>query len=460
MIKVEIIKKQTIKPSRPTPHNLRNYKFSLLDQLAVKFYVPVVLFYPTTAGVFPAGSTASSCLLFDHLKKSLSMTLTHLYPLAGRVEDVFTLLCNDDGALFVEARAVGENLSSVINHPRMETLCRLLPCDPGEWPSEVNDYAVLAVQVTAFPCGGIAVGACLWHGIADASTAATFLQTWATISRDGDGSKIGGGFVVDCSGIFAPRSVDVNQTVPWDGEAARTGKPVAKRFVFEGSKISTLREKLATASGGRNGGVMTSIPTRIEAVTAVIWAAFIAASRERNRDIKLHLLVTAVNLRKRMVPPLPLNSIGSTLHIALTAAAAAGERGASVDECRWRVQETIRKVKDPVMRAVYGGDGEGAPESLAEAMEKGSNIEKIGAEEVVGCLITTSWCRFRFYEADFGWGKPAWVANAAVGMNTVVFLDTADGEGVEAWIKMREEDMFRVEQNQDFATLVSSSQIV
>ncbi|XP_019193151.1 PREDICTED: vinorine synthase-like [Ipomoea nil] len=459
MIRVEIIQKQTIKPSRPTPHNLRDYKFSLLDQLAVKFYVPVVLFYPTTAGIFPAEeSTMSSSSLFDHLKESLSMTLTHLYPLAGRVKDVFTLRCNDDGALFVEARAVGENLSSVVSRPRMETLCRLLPCNPGEWPSKVNDYALLAVQVTEFPCGGIAVGACLWHGIADASTAATFLQTWATISRDGDDSKIGGGFVVDCSGIFAPRSVDVNQTVPWDGEAATKGQPVTKRFVFEGSKIATLREKLATSSGG----IIASIPTRIEALTALIWAAFIAASRERNRDLKLHLLVSAVNLRKRMVPPLPPNSIGSTLHIALAKLAAAGERGASVDECRRGVQESIRRVKDPVVREVYGG-GEGAPpESLAEAMEKGSNnIEiKVGAEEVVGCLITSSWCRFPFYEADMGWGKPMWVANAAVGMNTVVFLDTADGEGVEAWAKLREEDMFRLEQNQDFATLVSFTQTV
>nr|GMC70707.1 vinorine synthase-like [Ipomoea batatas] len=447
MIKVEIIKKQTIKPSNPTPHNLRDYKFSLLDQLAVKFYVPVVLFYPSAAGIFLAESTMSSSL-FDHLKKSLSMTLTHLYPLAGRVKDVFTLSCNDDGAMFVEARAVGEDLSSVVSHPRMETLCRLLPCNPGEWPSEVNDYAVLAVQVTEFRCGGIAVGACLWHGIADASTAATFLQTWATISRDGDDSKIGGGFVVDCSGIFAPRSVDVNQTVPWDGEAARKAQPVTKRFVFEGSKIATLRKKLATSSGG--------IITRIEALTALIWAAFIAASRERNRDLKLHLLVTAVNLRNRMVPPLPPNSIGSTLHIALAKLAAAE---ASVDECRQRVAESIRRVKDPLVREVYGGGGAGAPpESLAEAMEKGS--EKVGAEEGVGCLITTSWCRFPFYEADMGWGKPAWVANAAVGMNTVVFLDTADGEGVEAWAKLREEDMFRLEQNHDFATLVSLTQTV
>nr|GMC76978.1 vinorine synthase-like [Ipomoea batatas] len=404
MIKVEIIKKQTIKPSRPTPHNLRDYKFSLLDQLAVKFYVPVVLFYPTM-----------SSSLFDHLKKSLSMTLTHLYPLAGRVKDVFTLSCNDDGALFVEARAVGEDLSSVVSHPRMETLCRLLPCDPGEWPSEVNGYAVLAVQVTEFPCGGVAVGACLWHGIADASTAATFLQTWATISRDGDDSKIGGGFVVDCSGIFAPRSVDVNQTVPWDGEAAREGQPVTKRFVFEGSKIATLRKKLATSSGG--------ITTRIEALTALIWAAFIAASRERNRDLKLHLLAEAY-----------------------------------VDECRLRVAESIRRVKDPLVRAVYGGGAGAPPESLAEAMEKGS--EKVGVEEGVGCLITTSWCRFPFYEVDMGWGKPAWVANAAVGMNTVVFLDTADGEGVEAWAKLREEDMAKLEQNQDFATLVSLTQNV
>ena len=33
-------------------------------------------------------------------------------------------------------------------------------------------------------------------------------------------------------------------------------------------------------------------------------------------------------------------------------------------------------------------------------------IEK-GEEDV---FLFTSWCRFPFYEADFGWGKPVWIS--------------------------------------------------
>nr|GMN72954.1 hypothetical protein TIFTF001_055301 [Ficus carica]GMN72957.1 hypothetical protein TIFTF001_055303 [Ficus carica] len=45
-IKVEITRRETIKPSSPTPQHLRSVEFSIMDQLAPDFHVPLVLFYP------------------------------------------------------------------------------------------------------------------------------------------------------------------------------------------------------------------------------------------------------------------------------------------------------------------------------------------------------------------------------------------------------------------------------
>nr|GMN70976.1 hypothetical protein TIFTF001_055110 [Ficus carica]GMN70980.1 hypothetical protein TIFTF001_055111 [Ficus carica] len=39
-IKVEITRRETIKPSSPTPQHLRSVEFSIMDQLAPDFYVP------------------------------------------------------------------------------------------------------------------------------------------------------------------------------------------------------------------------------------------------------------------------------------------------------------------------------------------------------------------------------------------------------------------------------------
>ncbi|KAK7350253.1 hypothetical protein VNO77_08612 [Canavalia gladiata] len=71
VVKAEIVSKDTIKPSSPTPHHLRDFKISLLDQLAPpSFYVPVLLFYSAITDF----KTVS-----NKLKASLSDVLTIYY---------------------------------------------------------------------------------------------------------------------------------------------------------------------------------------------------------------------------------------------------------------------------------------------------------------------------------------------------------------------------------------------
>ncbi|GKA34735.1 vinorine synthase-like protein [Tanacetum coccineum] len=58
----------------------------------------------------------------------------------------------------------------------------------------------------------------------------------------------------------------------------------------------------------------------------------------------------------------------------------------------------------------------------------------------------TSWCKMGFYEIDFGWGKPIWLAGvvdegAPVFINIINLVDTKDGEGIEAWVNLDEEEM-------------------
>lgn len=53
----------------------------------------------------------------------------------------------------------------------------------------------------------------------------------------------------------------------------------------------------------------------------------------------------------------------------------------------------------------------------------------------------SSWCKFPFYEPDFGWGKPVWVGVTNFPMkNTVVLIDDKSGEGMEAWVNLDEND--------------------
>ncbi|KAK1368091.1 hypothetical protein POM88_034183 [Heracleum sosnowskyi] len=73
-------------------------------------------------------------------------------------------------------------------------------------------------------------------------------------------------------------------------------------------------------------------------------------------------------------------------------------------------------------------------------------------------LKFTSWCKFPFYEADFGWGNPVWVSVANVPLrNTVVLIDDKSGGEIEAWVNLDENDMQNFVQHSDIADIMSES---
>ncbi|CAL5435267.1 unnamed protein product [Camellia sinensis] len=73
----------------------------------------------------------------------------------------------------------------------------------------------------------------------------------------------------------------------------------------------------------------------------------------------------------------------------------------------------------------------------------------------------SSWCRFSVYEADFGWGKPTWVGivhQVSICPPGITLMDTRDGEGVEIWLNLVEEDMAIVEANQELLYYASPNE--
>ena len=68
----------------------------------------------------------------------------------------------------------------------------------------------------------------------------------------------------------------------------------------------------------------------------------------------------------------------------------------------------------------------------------------------------TSLCRFPPYETDFGWGKPIWVGPAALTYkNLITFIDTPSGDGIEAYVSLKKEEMDKFESDEEFLTFVS-----
>ncbi|KAJ4712519.1 Transferase [Melia azedarach] len=255
-MELRIMSTEIIKPSSPTPHHLKTYKLSLIDQSNHDVYFPLLLFYDS-------GVDKKNTKISEHLKKSLSQTLTHYYPFAGRLKDDFSIDCDDSGVTFIETH-VAIRMSEVLKTTdQMDMLEKLLPFNPNE---KVSTDVNLAVQLNYFDCGGLAICVCFRHIIADASAAAYFVKNWSEVAcGSSDGIE---DVIFDSTSIFPPHELTRKIFT-----SLRNKRPsvefTRKRFVFDGNKIAALREEIKSIRPSLDP------PTRFEAVAALIWGALI-----------------------------------------------------------------------------------------------------------------------------------------------------------------------------------------
>ncbi|KAL5751856.1 hypothetical protein ACOSQ2_022363 [Xanthoceras sorbifolium] len=409
-MEIRVISTEIIKPFSSTPEHLRSYKLSPMDQYSSDFYFPFVYFY--------SGASKNTAENSDHLKKSLSKTLTYYYPFAGRVKDDFSVCCDDYGATFIEAKVAGD-MSELIKQKDVELLEQLRPYDAEEMSTaEVN----LAVQVNYFDCGGVAVCVSFRHVIADASAAAYFVKNWAAVACGGNDIK---DVIFDSTSIFP--SQDGSGISKTNHRAIRTmsKETVTKWLVFDNSKVAALQEKI----GGR--------PTRYETLLALMWGAMIDAKEEIDESNPTQFAaIIPVNLRKKMNPPLPEKCIGNAVTLGMTYWPEKEKGDYKKIVCRAR--EVMSMVDDYAKTGIKNG---------------WMNCIRNEAVRDKKCTSTrlftfSSMCRLPLYETDFGWGKPVWFSiSERMNVDTFVPLDTSDGKGIEVMVGLSKEDMANLEQH-------------
>ncbi|CAH9121451.1 unnamed protein product [Cuscuta epithymum] len=454
-LKVEVYEKENVKPLYPTPESLSTYKLSLLDQFAGVFYIPIVFFY--------AHSAASPPHDYDRLKLSLSKALSLCYPLAGRQKDDLTVVCNDAGADFFGANVTNCDLPELLRHPRLDLLRQLLPCNP--YPSEFDSsQPLLSVQVNSFRRGGTAVAICLWHGLADAAGLVGFLKTWSRFNHgevrlDDAANHDDGSFVVDATPIYSPENLAFpGQPALVSSEVAQRRRVhkthIGKRFVFSKKEIEHIKDELQMIN---MPSFESRRPTRVEALSAFIWAAVIRATLRVTPNLKTHVLVNAVDVRRRIDPPFPPNCLGNINQMAIAKWATDAGRGAiTAQAVIGSVREAIMKVNDGYVRKKGG-------RYLTEIMRatrvnNPTESNKIEEEEMRILSIST-WFKFECLKIDFGWGKPRWMGLGMSLADLALFWDGED-EGIEVWVGLPRPIMNHLDQDPDFTSHVAFSQII
>uniref|UniRef100_A0A6N2NDF8 Uncharacterized protein n=1 Tax=Salix viminalis TaxID=40686 RepID=A0A6N2NDF8_SALVM len=178
-----------------------------------------------------------------------------------------------------------------------------------------------------------------------------------------------------------------------------------KRFMFTGAALSKLK-----------------------AAHAVIWKTLAMVARAKHGRSRPSLLSHTFNMRGKIAMPVPDNSCGNFINVALS-----------------HYTEDLQRNKEDGIRLC-----ESSSDDELFVMAEKIRIESIKAftRSEMDLYMFNSWCRMPVYEADFGWGKPGWVSGLYVpGVEMVFLVDTKDGDGIEAWVSLEEDTMLLFQEN-------------
>ncbi|XP_065875547.1 stemmadenine O-acetyltransferase-like [Euphorbia lathyris] len=414
-IEVELISKELIKPSSPTPPHLRKLQFSFIDQNQYPVSLPLVYFYEK--------SNIPNHERCNLLKQSLSKALTIFYPLAGRINNYSYADCNDEGALFIQTKAncqlldILRNRNQYHNHNK-----KLIPLQPEKG---IHQYGSL-FQITYFKCGGLAVSFAMAHMLGDGLSMVVFLNGWAEVAR---GNKVEIP-PFGSSSIFPPRNIPGFDLSQWVFKE----NVVTKSFVFDDFTLSALKDKY------NSNGLMLS---RVQALCVFIVSRIMATLSQAKGN--RYMVMTAVNIRQILDPPIQKKSFGN---LAWTAPALI-DNMCKEDEIARGIKDSIRGVNAESLKKVQNGELSFSKETFMESL-KGQ----------IARYSFTSICNFPVYDVDFGWGKPIWVTTSGMIIdNLVICIDTKEAQGIEAWISMTEEDMAKFEKDNQLLSHLSSTPI-
>ncbi|KDP26743.1 hypothetical protein JCGZ_17901 [Jatropha curcas] len=430
-LQAEIISREMVKPSSPTPKHQKIHALCFFEQISSTIYVPFVFFY--AKDTCPDRSHISYLL-----KGSLSETLSKYYPLAGRLKDSVTVDCNDEGIEFFETR-INCDLSYIFKNPNAETIKILIPND-----LEYKDpflSSLVIVQVNFFDCGGMGLTVCISHKIADMATLYSFINNWAAIARNSGKEYISPLF--NLGSLYPPIDLPVMSY-----EVPEKVKCISRRIIFDFPKIAILKSIIAKE---------IQDPTRVEVVTALIYKSAISAAKTVSRSLKPTILHQAIHLRSWVSPPVPENAMGCLTGIFPVPIMDESEIHQLAQLVRQTRQGKIRFREESKKKLVL-------EEFYSFILECSKGVRESQNKNIYMC---SSLCGFSFYVADFGWGKPTWVTHSILdARNIIMLIDTREGNGIEAYVSLEENEMAVFESNKEllaFAKInptVSDSQIL
>jgi hypothetical protein len=345
---------------------------------------------------------AGIATILSDLKTSLSAALHAYYPLAGRLRltpgtaDRYELHYQPgDGVTFTVAEYCGDadvDELATDEPKKVATVAALAPPLAG-------GGALLALQATVLH-GGIAVGVTVHHAACDGAGSTRFLHAWAAACTGSEPSSppvIDRTLVKDPKGLYhvfvkGILTADQMESVKMPDDQ------LFGTFTLSKEDIQRVKEVIAGEAGRRGAA-----PPRCSSLVATfgfVWSCYQRAKEEGINGGDQTYLLFPVDYRSRMKPPIPDaylgNCVGGAIHgTPKDQLAAAGADGLFV---------ACTAVAAAIEEAVSGVE---SPELWSERIKE-------AAMAGTGMLTVAGSPRFRVYDVDLGFGRPAKVEIVSV----------------------------------------------
>nr|BAK02456.1 predicted protein [Hordeum vulgare subsp. vulgare] len=377
------------------------------SSLPLTFFDVIWLNSPPVERVFFYRLSADTdvATIVSNLKTSLSLALHAYYPLAGRLRltpgtaDRYELYYQPGDAVtftVAECRDDADFDELVANKPReVRKIAPLAPRLP-------KGGAVLALQATVMR-RGLAIGMAVHHAACDGATSTRFLHTWAAAGTGAVAPSppvIDRRLIKDATGLY-----DVFVRAMPSADKMEHVKILDDKLLatFTLSKQDIQHVKDAVASEAARRGVAPPRCSSLVATFGFMWSCY---QRGRNGARTSNggdptYLVFPVDHRSRMNPPVPDeylgNCVGGAMHAAPMDQLAEPGAGGLFVACT-----AVAAAIDEAVRGIR------SPETIELWLDRFREAAMAGMWTVAGSP------RFRVYELDFGFGRPAKVEIVSV----------------------------------------------
>ncbi|KAJ0434096.1 putative anthocyanin 6''-O-malonyltransferase [Helianthus annuus] len=337
-----------------------------------------------------------------NLKHSLSITLQHFFPFAGKLF-VYPTSTQKPEIRYVEGDSVTVTFTECNldfneltgNHPRdCEMFYHLVPLlGQADKTSDSTKIPVFSVQVTLFPNSGISIGMTNHHCLCDASMNILFLKAWTSIARFGsDKSFLANGTLPFYGRVIKNAKLDENylkfanlESFKEEYQPSKLCGPIDKvRATFILPWLVLNRMKTL---------VSTHLPTLAYVSSFTVACAYIWSCIANTCKEELQVFRFLIDCRARMNPAIPAAYFGNCVIGGCKAT-----ENTTLLTGREGFVTAAKLLGESVHRMLTDKDG------LVKEIE---SFEDLSSDRIPTTIIGVSGTqKIKFYDTDFGWGKP------------------------------------------------------